>query len=75
MDASFIARDLYLLLAILAASREICLRRENEDDQSSVYGHRVRVYELPEVGGLFVSLAAGSVDDRRRPETNLSDIL
>jgi hypothetical protein len=58
MDASVVARDVYLLLAIFGASREICARRKDEDDQASVYGRSVRAYELPEVGRLLVSLAA-----------------
>ena len=63
MDASVVARDIYLLLAIFGASREICLRRKGEDDQASVYGHSIRAYELPEVGRLLVSLAASCRND------------
>lgn len=58
MDPSVVARDLYLLLAIFGASREICSRRNGEDDEASVFGRSIRAYELPEVGRLLVSLAA-----------------
>ena len=63
MDAVTIARDIYLLLAIFGASKEICARRNDEDDQTSVYGHSVRAFELPEVGRLLVSLAASCRND------------
>ena len=58
MDAATVARDLYLLLAIFSASKEICLRRTDDDDQGSVYGYSIRGFELTEIGRLLVSLAA-----------------
>ena len=58
MDFATIARDIYMLLAIFSASKEICGRRTDENDQGSVYGYSIRGFELPEVGRLLVSLAA-----------------
>jgi len=58
MDSANIARDVYMLLAIFSASKEICGRRCDENDEGSVYGYSIRGFELPEVGRLLVSLAA-----------------
>lgn len=62
-DSATIARDIYLLLAIFAASKELCSRRTDESDDGSVYGYSVRGFELPEVGRLLVSLAASCRND------------
>jgi hypothetical protein len=63
MDAATITRNIYLLLAIFSASKEICVRRKDEDDQGSVYGYSIRAFELPEMGRLLISLAASCRND------------
>jgi hypothetical protein len=63
MDVATIARDLYMLLAIFSASKELCSRRTDESDQGSVYGYSVRGFELQEVGRLLMSLAASCRND------------
>src|SRR5262245_60144666 len=75
MDTGVVRRDLYLLLAIFGASKEICLRRKNEDDQGSVYGHSIRAFELPEVGRILVSLAAGCRNDWDYRAWSINDAL
>jgi hypothetical protein len=75
MDAIAVARDLYVLLAIFGASKEICLRRKSDDDQGSVYGHSIRAFELSEVGRLLVSLAAGCRNDWDYRSQSIDDAL
>jgi hypothetical protein len=58
-----IERDLYSLLAIFAASKELCGRRTDDNDQASVYGYSVREFELAEVGRLLLSMAASCRND------------
>ena len=58
LDPLVVDRDIYRLLAIFGASREIAARRSGEDDKGSVYGYSIREFELSEVGRLLVSLAA-----------------
>lgn len=73
MDPVTIARDLYMLLAIFSASKEICGRRTDESDEGSVYGYSIRGFELPEVGRLLVSLAASCRNDWDSRLTSIDD--
>jgi hypothetical protein len=62
-EPGILFRDLYRLLAVFSASKEICGRRCGADDQGSVYGYSIRHFELSEVGRLLVSLAATCRND------------
>jgi hypothetical protein len=75
MDSIATERDLYLLLAIFGASKEICLRRKDDDDEASVYGRSVRAFELPEVGRLLVSLSASCRNDWDYRPCSIDDAL
>ena len=44
LDPFVVGRDIYRLLAIFGASREIAARRSGEDDDSSVYGYSIRAF-------------------------------
>ena len=58
IDSVTVAHDLYILLAIFASSSELSQRRNDENDEVTVYGYSLRNFELPEVGRILVSLAA-----------------
>jgi hypothetical protein len=75
MDAATVARDIYLLLAIFSASKEICLRRKDGNDEGSVYGYSIRGFELTEVGRLLVSLAATCRNDWDFRSQSIDDAL
>ena len=75
MNSTNIARDIYLLLAIFSASKEICSRRSDENDEGSVYGYSIRGFELPEVGRLLVSLAASCRNDWDSRSQSIDDAL
>jgi hypothetical protein len=68
-------RDIYLLLAIFSASKEICGRRRGADDEGSVYGYSIRFFELTEVGRLLVSLAATCRNDWDHRNTSIEESL
>ena len=75
LDPFVVGRDIYRLLAIFGASREIAARRSGEDDKGSVYGYSIRAFELSEVGRLLVSLAAGCRNDWDRRAESIDDTL
>lgn len=56
-------RDIYRLLAVFSASKEICRRRRGDINAGSVYAYSIRQFELTEVGRLLVSLAATCRND------------
>ena len=75
LDPFVVGRDIYRLLAIFGASREIAARRSGEDDKGSVYGYSIRAFELSEVGRLLVSLAAGCRNGWDRRAESIDDQL
>ncbi len=75
IDPATIARDIYLLLTIFTASKEICGRRKDELDEGSVYGYSIRAFELPEVGRLLVSLSATCRNAWDQPGHSIEDAL
>ena len=75
LDPLVVGRDIYRLLAIFGASREIAARRSGEDDKGSVYGYSIREFELSEVGRLLVSLAACCRNDWDRRSESIDDAL
>jgi|GEM_PF-6842136 len=74
-DPVVIALDLYRLLAIFGASRDLCARRRDEDDEATVYGYSIRAFELQEVGRLLVSLAAICRNDWDSRTESIQDAL
>ena len=75
LDPLVVGRDIYRLLAIFGASREIAARRSGEDDEGSVYGYSIRAFELSEVGRLLVSLAACCRNAWDRRSESIDDAL
>lgn len=57
-DSQGLARDTYFLLALFTASKEISLKRPEQNEDGSVYGYCLHNFELPEISRLLVSLAA-----------------
>lgn len=57
-DGALLSRDLYRLLSIFAASKEISDRRIDKDDRGSVYGYSIYAFETSEVGRLITYIAA-----------------